>query len=103
MPRTLADLSDAERKALLNAHWERLNDAEIALPVGTNTPIASPLGATGPLPADLAAHLKPGRGGGLTHAWNVNGVCDEPGLGLKDKVTLPAAKVGKTVKRGGGR
>jgi hypothetical protein len=101
MPRTLADLSDEERKALLNAHWDRLNDAEIALPVGTNAPIASPLGKTGPVPSDLAAHLIPGRGAGLTHAWNVNGICDEPGLGLKDKVSQPAANVA-TLGRGGG-
>ena len=98
MPRTLSDLSDEERKALLNAHWDRLNEAEIPLAVGTNAPIASPLGRTGPLPADLAAHLQPGRGGGLTHAWDVNGICDAPGAGLKDRVSRPSAKVAKAGK-----
>jgi len=94
MPRTLADLTDDERKALLNAHWERMVRDEIAAPVGTNKPIASPLGATGALPHDLATHLVPGSGAGGTHAWDVKGICGADALKNKDKVTQPAIKFG---------
>ena len=94
MPRTLADLTDNERKALLNAHWERMVRDEIASPVGTNDHVASPLGATAALPHDLAPHLVPGTGAGGTHAWDVKGICGVEAVRNKDKVGQPAIKFG---------
>jgi hypothetical protein len=77
MPTTLADMSDADRKALLNAHWDSLVQKEMASPIGTTTPIPSPVGGPSAVPKDLAAHLVPGSAG-LTHAWNVYGLCRSP-------------------------
>jgi hypothetical protein len=101
MPRTLADLTDAERKALLNAHWDSMVRDEIASPVGTNSPIDSPLGKTAALPHDLASHLVPGRGAGATHAWDVKGICGVDALKNADKVSQPGVKLGFSGGEGG--
>lgn len=85
MPRTLADLSEDERKALLNHVWHQMVATEIASPLGTDVPIVSPLGQTGALPHDLAPHLA----GGL----NPNAVMDWKILNAACSVPNPVAKV----------
>ena len=82
MPRNLVDLTADERKELLNHVWDRMVAEEITSPTGTNVPIASPLGATGKLPHDLAPHLQDvlTRRGGLAAAdWKIlNASCAAP-------------------------
>lgn len=82
MPRNLVDLTADERKELLNHVWDRMVAEEIASPSGTNVPIASPLGAAGHLPHDLAPHLQDilkGRGGLAAADWKIlNASCAAP-------------------------
>jgi hypothetical protein len=81
MPRSLKDLNADERKALLNRIWENMVSTEIASPTGVDAAIESPLGKTGPVPHDLAEHIRPfvtGKGE-LVSDWKIlNASCAVP-------------------------
>jgi hypothetical protein len=94
MPRNLADLSEADRANLLNGVWSNMVNAEVAAGHPDSASVASPVKATGPVPADLASHLAahvaPSAGSALgAHAWTINGNCMAPGLNPGDKVAQP--------------
>lgn len=74
MARSLKDLSEEERKALLNAHWDDLVRKD-----GSGD-LASPLGQTAKVPADIASHLLPGRANPA--AWGIvnGGGCGKSAL-----------------------
>jgi hypothetical protein len=81
MPRTLKDLSNDERKALLNRVWDNMVATEIASSVGANEEMASPLGKAGAVPADLADHIRPfvSADGGALADWKIlNASCAVP-------------------------
>jgi hypothetical protein len=89
MPRNLRDLSEEERAALLEAHWDALLEADAeASTEAVSAPRASAVASR--LPANLAPHLKPGN----LASWGIiNGSC---GGGAKplalDKTVLDKAK-----------
>jgi hypothetical protein len=89
MPRTLADMNDDERKALLNNVFTRLVEAETEA-TGKRPDVTSPVTAKTNVPVDLAPHLNVhDLGGGLKHAWDVNGICAAPNADRLSTVRTP--------------